>query len=602
MSGSGLRALLYCAAALMLAGAPLPMLAQAQQAVVIQGGTLIDGNGGGPVANSTVVIQGNRVSAAGPAAQVQIPAGAQVIDARGKWVLPGLWDNQTNYSWFNGELNLNQGVTSIVDIGNSEELSILHRAAVNNGKIRGPRTFIGIGHFGGADPDEVTGYETPLSTRQIPKTVEETVMISRRLLDAGADMIMFHDGRNFTPDMVAAGCREAHARGKMCTMRPDGPLMTATAAALAGVDELPHARGVDLDVMRQGVNVGNNVLDRFAQMDDARARALIEVLVREDASPVPAIIHEAPGYPRDWERMAAAVRKAFTDPDLRAYYPDSFYKETTRVHDNVDTGAVRERRMAGYQNLLRFYRMFDAAGGKTLIGGDTNAAKVAGFVIHNEMEIFQEAGIPRMRIIQGATKWSAEKMGVAGDLGTIEAGRLADILIVNADPLADIANLRDIDSMIFDGKVIDRGFHAHYSTPFLGSVDDIRVVEALPWTVALKEATFGGGNAQQPPDPIESPQPAIQTINPVWATQGDSTLTLRLTGFNFTRRSRVLFDGVSVPWRWVGPTELEVTIDENLLRRAGRFDIVVHNPPPMSLPDWGDGTSNKAHLIVRYRD
>src|SRR6185295_12395480 len=106
--------------------------------------------------------------------------------------------------------------------------------------------------------------------------------VTKRLLDAGADMIMFHDGRNFTPDMVAAACREAHARGKVCTQRADGPKMTAKDAAIAGADQLPHARGIDLDVMKDGATRTNSVLERFAQMDDAKAKALIEVLVKEN--------------------------------------------------------------------------------------------------------------------------------------------------------------------------------------------------------------------------------------------------------------------------------------------------------------------------------
>ena len=76
----------------------MPVEAQAPQALVIQGATLIDGNGGVPVANSVIVIQGNRIAAAGAAGQVQVPQGAQTIDARGKFVVPGLWDAQTNYS------------------------------------------------------------------------------------------------------------------------------------------------------------------------------------------------------------------------------------------------------------------------------------------------------------------------------------------------------------------------------------------------------------------------------------------------------------------------------------------------------------------------
>jgi hypothetical protein len=70
---------------------------------------------------------------------------------------------------------------------------------------------------------------------------------------------------------------------------------------------------------------------------------------------------------------------------------------------------------------------------------------------------------------------------------------------------------------------------------------------------------------------------------------------------NFVARSRVFFDGVSVPWRRVSATELEVTLDENLLRRAGRFDVVVVNPEPLAAAQWSNGTSNKAHLIVDYK-
>ena len=202
-----------------------------------------------------------------------------------------------------------------------------------------------------------------------------------------------------------------------------------------------------------------------------------------------------------------------------------------------------------------------------------------------------------------STKWPAEALNRQADVGTVEKGKLADILIVNADPLQDIGNLRNIDTVVFDGKVADRNFHSYYSTPFGGSVDDIRVVEGLPFTVSLKAATFKGGitNARQPTNPVESPQPAIQTISPVWAKEGDAAVTLKLTGFNFVRRSRVFFDGISVPWKFVSPTELEVTLNADLLKRPGRYDIVVNNPEPMNTPEWGNGTSNKAHFMVDFK-
>jgi len=172
---------------------------------------------------------------------------------------------------------------------------------------------------------------------------------------------------------------------------------------------------------------------------------------------------------------------------------------------------------------------------------------------------------------------------------------------MNANPLEDVSNLRQIDRVIFDGNVIDRGFHAWYGTPFGGSVDDIRAVEDLRWVRRLRDeypADRGGNTAA---DPFESPQPAVTTISPVIVPQGSPTTTLTIQGFNFVARSRVLVDGISVPWRRVNATQLAVTLDENMLRRAGRFDISVVNPPPLTAPKWGNGTSNKAHLLVNYR-
>ena len=125
-----------------------PAQAQGVQPIVIEGGTLIDGNGGPPIPNAIVVIEGNMITAAGAAGDVDVPAGAEIIDASGKWVLPGLWDAQSNYSSMWGELFPYFGVTSYIDVGLGGEVSIASRDAVNRGLQIGPREFIGIAHFG----------------------------------------------------------------------------------------------------------------------------------------------------------------------------------------------------------------------------------------------------------------------------------------------------------------------------------------------------------------------------------------------------------------------------------------------------------------------
>ena len=590
--------------ALLMWGAAGPVSAQGQAALVIQGGTLLDGNGGPAVPNSVIVIQGNQITAVGRAGAVQVPAGAQVINANGKWIVPGLWDSQTNYSTFWGELYLNQGVTSQIDIGLGGEDSIPYKDAVNRGLIRGPREFAGVAHFGGVNANEISGYETPFDGRQLPKTLDDVKKGTDALLDAGADMVMFHSG-DWDPAWVKWACDEAHMRGKPCTQRAGGPKMGPRDAAAAGVDLFHHSTGVAQAIMKDGTTT-NNDLERYAAMDDAKAKDLIAVLSKAHVFLVPNVIHMAPGYPKDWARMDAEVMKAFSDPALMAYYDPEFFTEQRQTRTRVDQGDARAKRMPGYLNAIRFHKMYIEAGGKALIGGDTNAGKAPGFIVHEEMEAWQEGGIPRPQILMAATKWPAEAMRVQDKLGTIEPNHLADLLIVNADPMVDIANLRQIDNLVMNGKVVDRTFHASYTVPFEGRDADERYsVEDQGWVRALKrEAGPDGGRGGAPtaaPDPIESPQPAIETIAPTMVVQGSPSTNMTVKGFGFVARSRVYVDGVSVPYRWVSPTELQVMLDANTLAKAGRFDVVVRNPEPLVRGVWKGGASNTAHLLVRFK-
>jgi len=209
-----------------------------------------------------------------------------------------------------------------------------------------------------------------------------------------------------------------------------------------------------------------------------------------------------------------------------------------------------------------------------------------------------------MHVIEGATKWTAEAMRVGDKIGTVETGKIADIIVVDADPLTDIANLRKVSAVVFDGKRVELGYHSWFATPFLGGATDRSVVDNLPWTQSLKQATFrqrngGGGNAQLP-NPTESPQPAVETILPTMIAEGSPATTLTLKGFNFVRKSRVYVGGESVPYRVISPTELQLMLDSNLLKKAGRFDIQVVNPEPLENSQWGNGASNKAHLLVTF--
>src|SRR6266404_1404988 len=175
----------------------------------------------------------------------------------------------------------------------------------------------------------------------------------------------------------------------------------------------------------------------------------------------------------------------FSDPNLLAYYPADMLQSVLESFGRGDRGAVRERRMKGFQNALRFHKMLVDAGGHVVAGGNTNSTKTPGLNIHHEMQIFAEAGLTPMQIIQSATKWGAEMINKQDQIGAIETGKLADVLIVNDDPLQSVNNLEKIDTVVFDGKVVDRTYHSWYSTPFLSIANGgSPTVDGLPWVAA----------------------------------------------------------------------------------------------------------------------
>src|SRR5205823_4211239 len=136
---------------------------------------------------------------------------------------------------------------------------------------------------------------------------------------------------------------------------------------------------------------------------------------------------------------------------------------------------------------------------------------------------------------------------------------------------------------IFDGKVQDLTYHASYSSPFLGGdgLDGNGSVEDLAWVIAMKAGTAGGNEGGAGPDQVRVGPPGILTISPTIVTEGSPTLTLTIKGANFVNRTKVFFDNKLVPSRRVSATELAVTLDSNILRSVGRYDIYLHTPGPL---------------------
>jgi hypothetical protein len=605
---------------LVLASIVTPALVFAQSAssvLVIEGGTLIDGNGGRPVRDAVVVVENNLITAVGEAGDVTYPAGATVIDADGKFVLPGLWDAMVSYQWFYGEIMLNHGITSTIDVGIAGEIGAAFRDGVLMGKIRAPRPFTGISRLT-TRPAGGTGLETILTPGRAPGSTEETRELVRAFIAGGADIVMFQDG-TLPLEYYRAGFDEAHKAGMPVSTRAYGPIFGPLEAAELGSNMLPHSAGIGrlITSTPSAPGDGRNEADLFSDMDMDKAEELIEILVDSGMALDPTYRNSWIRYPADWERFAEDDRNFFdtADPALMAYYPPARMEAALQQYRPPrPSGEVAERRMRGFKNSLRFHKMFVDAGGHLIPGSDSNPVKVPGTNLFHEMMIFVEAGVTPMQIIQGATKWSAELLNKGDDIGTIETGKIADIIIVNEDPLRDIENLRELDTVIFDGKQVELGYTAGYNPVFRVESELNPPVSRVLWANAFRPVAFGGsggrfngrppvGAGQPLPNPVESPQPALETISPVMVEAGSPTTTVTLTGFHFVRRSRVLFKGIPVPHEAVSGSELRVTIDSSLLQEAGWHPLVVRNPEPLHPElgmEWGDGTSNEAHLIVAF--
>jgi hypothetical protein len=629
--------------------------------IVLDGGTLIDGNGGTPVPNVQITFTGNTITRIGRKGDAT-PTGAQVVNTDGKFVLPGLIDALVNYLWYQGEIYLNNGITSYVGIGDMGEVGVVYAEGIRRGKIRAPRPIDWPVHFAGP-ANNLTGLESPFDAPHPLRSPEDAREWTRRVLALGGYGITFQNG-GVTPETFQAAVDVAHAAGKPVGIRA-GLNIDAKQAALMGADFIPRSNGVaatitTLPIAPAGGPGGPNELELWASVDETKVADLVRTLVQQRTALIPSFGQKAPGLPKNWSRFELQARRLFADPFLMAYYPSAraqtiLWNYTNLPNLEPDVVQVRRR---GYENALRFHRMVLEAGGRVLIGTDGGNFALPGLGLHHEMQIFaEELGALPMQVIQAATKWPAEALRVADRIGTVERGKLADLLIVNRDPLADIANLQDIAAVVADGRLLqDVRYHADYWSPFVGDGPiTLPVVDDIGWAVNVRRNALaaappaaanppgvaggaadagargrrGGGagainDAQrqallQPLPPglgaPRPPQPTIETLDsgrqdypdPDFSKsvvkEGSPTVTMRINGFNYFQRSQVYFNGVPVPTNVLNRTQIEATIDESLLRSPGRYPIVVRNltlADPAN-PALGNGTSNRGWLVVGYR-
>src|SRR5262249_51411283 len=152
---------------------------------------------------------------------------------------------------------------------------------------------------------------------------------------------------------------------------------------------------------------------------------------------VPTFMINYRGYPKDWDRYTAEAHEWFKDPNLLKYYPPEAMHSALAAYEDIDKGAVRERRLKGWENVKQFHKMFVNAGGHLCTAANRKHPYAPGPELSQEMRIRKKFGPTPMQITQGSPKCGAKLVQKQDPLGPVEPGKPADILIVSADPLQD---------------------------------------------------------------------------------------------------------------------------------------------------------------------
>ena len=401
------------------------------ETLAIVGGTLIDGTGKDPVVDSVVVIEKGQIVAAGPRKEVRIPRGATKIDARGKAILPGLWDMHAHFEqveW--GPIYLAAGATTVRDCGNEFEFITAVRDAVAQGRGLGPRLLL-AGVVDGTSP-------LALGVERVD-TPEQAKMWTDKYHAAGFQQMKIYSSVKLEELKVIT--EEAHRLGMTVTGHvPEG--LTAYQVIDAGQDQINHIEYI-ADIMLPPLPANASRLDRLKASGDIdlnspESQKAISFLVQHGTVVDPTLalfefftantskppVSIEPGVAKVAPELAAIL--AETGPPS----PAAPFLEKAVQKDIAIVGALHR------------------AGVPIVAGTDQT---VPGHSLYREIELYVQAGFTPMEAIQAATVVPARIMGLDKELGTVEAGKRADLIIVDANPLESIHNIRKVEFVITNG-------------------------------------------------------------------------------------------------------------------------------------------------------
>ncbi len=396
---------------------------------VVVGATLVDGTGVGPLKDATVVVRGERIDAVGRGARLRVPPSATVVDGAGRFLLPGMIDAHVHIShpWFcpirsegsaeaydtavaihNLRSALQAGITTVRDTCGAR-INLALRAAIRRGILLGPRILTAgrglcmTGGHGSGLPG-VREVDSPAAVRQAVREEKK----------AGADFIKLlsshrSDLPEFSDEEIAAGVGEAHRLGMRVAIHAANSV-SIRAAVLAGVDTIEHGSFLDEESAVRMAEQGIVLVPTLWVKHDLAER-----------------LRTGDGAPRGF---------AGTDP-----------------RDIAESAIWFGRCVAQLPETMRIAR---ACGVQIAAGTDFVMSDNAWALLPEEVEWMARLGLTPAEAVQSATRIGAAALGLGDALGTVEPGKRADLILVDRNPLEDVAALREVSWVMKDGRSVPR--------------------------------------------------------------------------------------------------------------------------------------------------
>ncbi|HEY7096456.1 MAG TPA: amidohydrolase family protein [Terriglobales bacterium] len=428
--------------------------ASPNKTMAIVGGTLIDVHTGEEIQNSVILVRGQRVLQVGVAGKQEIPRDAEIVDAHGKWIIPGLIDMHAHVSMDDSDqlplrLYLANGVTTVRDPGGYVTLSRMLKEHIEAGRRIGPRVFFCGNILDGKPP-------VFPSSSLLADTPERARSAVTFLADQGVDCIKVYNNVK-EPELKVI---IATARARNLPVIGHVPrTITMTHAVELGMQSLEHIRitGRELLPLDEANKIDplplgkrETLLWQQFDVNSEKMQQLVSFLAKQSVALDPTLTVDEATFVQSRDDEINNPNNRYLPPQLF----EKWKQEPEADFENVPA-ELKQADIEGFEKRKTFIAMCARAGVRIIAGTDGAywGTLLPGFGLHHELQLLVQSGLTPLKAIQAATLNSAKTLGKEHELGQVAPGYFADIVILEADPLKQVENATKISLVMKAGQI-----------------------------------------------------------------------------------------------------------------------------------------------------